>query len=346
MLLNATKKRRGNSGNIFFCKKCDVECSNKYNYDRHLESVSHATKNEENEEDTEEFFYFCKKCDYSCSNKKNFERHLATRKHKCYINATKNEENEEEEEEILRCGLCHKTFKHASSMYRHKKTCTTKHPVEKETEIECLTNLVLEVVRQNNEFQKNVFDMMQSSQTITTQNIHNTNTQNSYNKFNLNFFLNETCKDAMNISEFVEYVKISMEDIEKVGSLGYVEGISNIILQNLRQLDVCKRPIHCTDAKREVIHVKDTNAWQRESEEKPVLTDAIKHIAHKNVLMIRDWKQANPDYRDSECKKNDVYMRIVHESMGACDKVEDQKNYQKIILKIACETALNDKVTP
>ena len=152
--------------------------------------------------------------------------------------------------------------------------------------------------------------------------------------------MNETCKDAMNISEFVESVKISLTDIEKVGSQGYVEGISNIILQNLSELDVCKRPIHCTDAKREVIHIKEKNTWQRESEEKPVLTDAIKHIAHKNVLSIRDWKEANPDYRDSECKKNDVYMRIVNKSMGACDKVEDAKNYRRIIQKIAKETMI------
>jgi hypothetical protein len=144
----------------------------------------------------------------------------------------------------------------------------------------------------------------------------------------------------MNISEFVDSVKISLTDIENVGSLGYVEGISKIILQNLNQLEVCKRPIHCTDAKREIIHIKENNVWEKENDDKSKLVNTIKHIAHKNVLQIRDWKAANPDYRDSECKKNDIYMRIVNESMGACDKEEDAKNYSRIIQKIAKETTI------
>ena len=267
-----------------------------------------------------------------------------------------------ENAETYACIQCTKCFTTRSGLWKHKQYggCARKEikdnsfavPEPKknmvENEEDEWKDLILDVVKQNSELTKHLLDMSKQQQQQTQpQNSYNNNTfqQNSNNQnhthFNMQVFLNETCKDAINIGEFVDSVKISLQDIERVGSLGYVEGISQIILRNLKQLDVCKRPIHCSDVKREIIHIKaKNNVWERESDIKPLLVDTIKHIAHKNVLQIRDWKAANPDYRDSECKKNDIYMRIVNESMGACDKEEDAKNYSRIIQKIAKETTI------
>ena len=303
--------------------------------------------------------FCCESCDYNTCNKKDYQKHLQTKKHKmgenqCLAILDCQKSPYELSSKLFDCE-CGKSYTSYSGLWRHKRKCACTNENQthfsSQQEEESISNdLVVELIKQNKEFQhiiveqsKHIMHMAHHS----TTNSHNTNIQdtnininnnNSHNKFNLNVFLNETCKDAMNINEFVDSVKISLKDIENVGSLGYVEGISKIILNNLNQLEVTKRPIHCSDAKREIIHIKENNVWEREGETKPKLTNTIKHIAHKNVLSLRDWKAANPDYRDSECKKNDVYMRIVNESMGACDKELDEKNYQRIIHNIAKET--------
>jgi len=132
-----------------------------------------------------------------------------------------------------------------------------------------------------------------------------------------------------------------MEDIEQVGATGFVEGISRIFLKGLKQLDVCKRPIHCTDLKREVMHVKENNVWEKENDNKAKIIEAIKTIADKNIKTIPEWKLVNPDCRDSASKKSDQYLQIVGQALGACNKEKDQENYEKIIKRVAKEVMID-----
>jgi hypothetical protein len=290
--------------------------------------------------------YVCEACEFITGNKYNYQQHCLTSKHHELTLSGLGQHMKEvcAPMRTYRC-VCDKTFNDRAGLFRHKKKCG-----EKKEDYDLLVPLVMDVMKKNNELSSELLKQNQELQRQMLEickngiNCHNVNTINSNNKFNLNMFLNETCKDALNISEFVDSVKISLSDIENVGSLGYVEGISKIIIKNLRELDITKRPIHCTDFKREIIHIKDNNEWEREDEDKTKIINSIKTIAHKNILSLSDWKEANPDYKVSDCKKSDVYMKIVNESMGACDKMEDEKNYNKIIQKIAKETTIKRDV--
>jgi hypothetical protein len=177
----------------------------------------------------------------------------------------------------------------------------------------------------------------------TNNNSHNTtNTNtNSHNKtFNLNFFLNETCKNAMNISEFVSSIKVNLEDLEYTGRQGYIQGISNIILNNLQKLEQHERPLHCNDLKREVLYIKDNDKWEKETEQKPILTKAIKTIANENIKQIKHWREKYPDCTNADSKKNNMYLKIVSNSMNGLTKEEGDKNINKIISNIVKEVVI------
>jgi hypothetical protein len=179
---------------------------------------------------------------------------------------------------------------------------------------------------------------MASQSNITNNNSHNTNTTNTTNidkNFNLNFFLNETCKNAMNITDFVSSIQMNFDDLEHTGRTGYIEGISNIILKNLNKLENNMRPLHCSDFKREVLYIKDNNEWTKETENKPILTNAIKIIANENIKQITKWRDNYPDCTKSDSKKNDLYLKIVSNSMNGLTKEESEKNINRIISNVA-----------
>jgi hypothetical protein len=175
--------------------------------------------------------------------------------------------------------------------------------------------------------------------------INNTNGNfNSNNKtFNLNVFLNENCKDAMNIMDFVDSLKLQLSDLENVGRLGYVEGISNIIVKNLKALDVHKRPVHCSDSKREVMYVKDEDKWEKENEERKKLKKVIKKIADKNARLLPIFKKEHPDYNKASSKYSDQYNKIIVESMGGSGDNDEEKE-DKIIRKIAKEVVIDKSI--
>ena len=211
--------------------------------------------------------FICEKCDYICCKKGDFNKHLHSIKH----NTTNTTNIQQEFSYSCECG---KGYNHRASLYNHKKTCTLKNNstietdnIDNSVDHSDKDQLILMLIKQNSELIKETSDfksmMMKVLENGTTQNSHNTTTNtNSHNKaFNLNFFLNETCKDAMNITDFVESIKLQLSDLEKVGELGYVEGISNIIVKNLKDLDVTQRPVHCTDKKRETMYIKDEDKW-------------------------------------------------------------------------------------
>ena len=288
----------------------------------------------------------CKICDYICYKKQHYNQHLLTNKHK------KNEINWVDKKivkNIFDCD-CGKKYKDRTGLWKHKKTCNlVKNPnisiVNNNNDITFLTNLVLEVVKNNSELQKQNQELQIQMLEVIKNGTNNTTTNSNNNitnkTFNLQFFLNEECKDALNISEFVSSIKMDLDDLEKTGLLGYVEGISNIINKNLNELDQTRRPIHCSDVKREVLYIKNDDQWIKENSSKPVLTKAIKQVAHENIRQISEWRKKHPDCTDPDSKKNDLYLNIVSNAMSGSTSEEQLKNYEKIITNVAKEVIID-----
>ena len=280
--------------------------------------------------------FFCEKCNYYCSKQSEFNKHNLTNKHK-------NLQNPTTDKKIYPC-KCGKVYKHSSTLYAHKKKCTFK---EKEFEENNQTNEIHELkefmkylMKENSELKTMMMKVMENG-TTNNNNSHNY----SHNKtFNLQFFLNETCKDAMNIMDFVDSIKLQLSDLENVGKLGYVEGISNIIVKNLNDLDVTERPIHCTDKKRETLYIKDEDKWEKEDEEKKKIKKVIKNVANKNIRLLQKFKEVHPDCGKSASKFSDQYNKIIIEAMGGSGD-NDLEKEDKIIQKITKTVTIDkDKV--
>jgi hypothetical protein len=286
--------------------------------------------------------YHCEMCDYLCSKKYNWDKHVMTSRHIKEVGGNNLEIKsgkkwqKVQSTKLFICEKCNKEFQTSSGLWKHKQKCknTTSTNNNSETDDDDVENiitdkkLILMLINQNKE-------LMEIVKNGTNNTINNNNNINSHNKtFNLQVFLNETCKDAMNINDFVESVKLQVSDLENVGKVGYIEGISNIIIKNLNALDVTKRPVHCTDKKREVIYVKDENTWEKEDEANKKLRKAIRKIAHKNICMFKAFREKYPDCDDYDSKRNSQYNIIVYEAMGGKGDNDYEKD-TKIIKKIA-----------
>jgi hypothetical protein len=292
--------------------------------------------------------YNCVICDYHTSRKSQYDRHITTVKHQNNENASKMlVQASKKVQKTFICNNCGNEYKHDSSYYKHKKKCEIKQPenitmnVEEEPPVEnnqYSTDLIMELLKQNQEFKELILEQnKQMLEMSKDRNVTNNNniTQNN-NKFNLNVFLNETCKDALNLSDFLESLILTLTDFENFGPLGYCGGISNILVKGLNKLDISKRPIHCSDLKREVIHVKNNNTWHKD-DDKEQMIKAIKAIEHKNVKQMSLWAKANPEYKDPNHKKSDLYTKLIDQSLCDTDKEKAMKNYNKIIRTIAKE---------
>ena len=301
--------------------------------------------------------FTCKKCNYFTSRYSHYQRHILTKKHLAtFIN--KKSVKQSTDICILKrnyiCELCEKKYTERSGLWRHKQICI-KIPINKEvnnlepdmptnvnndvTDIKKLTELVMNVVKQNNELTKQIIEMS-AKPTTTNNNTTNNNTTN--NNFNLQFFLNETCKDAINISDFISQLHVGIKDLEETGRPGYAEGISKIFINGLKQLEINQRPVHCSDAKRETIYIKDENQWGKDNEEKTKLTNAIRKVAHKNIEQISVWTEKHPEYMENNSKYNEKYMKLLYESMPGSTKEESDKNYKKIARNIT-KTSIIEK---
>jgi hypothetical protein len=279
--------------------------------------------------------YYCQWCDFKCFQKCDWDRHIVRPKH--LFNKDGSNLEVKKLEKNFFCD-CNKKFKTSSGLWKHKQKCSY-------TDIQSIDGinikdkdaLVLHLLKQNSDLQNKIIDMASKSNiTNNNNNTNNTNTTNIDNKtFNLQFFLNETCKDAMNITDFVSSIKLSLEDLENTGRQGYIQGISNIIIKNLNNLEQQLRPLHCSDFKREVLYIKDNNEWTKDSENKPILTKAIKTIANENIKQINKWVHHHPDCVKSDSNKNDLYLKIVSNSMNGLTKEEGDKNINKIISNVA-----------
>ena len=205
--------------------------------------------------------------------------------------------------------------------------------------------LIQYLLKENSEFKQLMLEQnKQMIQLAKNSGHHNNNTTNNNQQFNLNFYLNETCKNAMNIMDFVSQLNVSIKDLEDTGRLGYVNGISKIFINGLKQMNVNDRPIHCSDLKRETLYIKDNNEWNKDSDDKAILTNAIKHVANKNMKQIPEWTKLHPDFKDSRSKENDRYLKIVSESMSGTTDEESKKNYTKIVKNIVKETVIDKSV--
>jgi len=280
-------------------------------------------------------YFCCDSCDYTASRKSQYDRHVLTSKHIYNTQILQNTTFLVPKVPGFICNICNKIYKHHSSLYNHKKKCMNHSTILDDNNhiknTDDKDDLISYLIKENKDFKNLILEIVKKD---TYNNTTNNNT-NSHNKtFNLQFFLNETCKDAMNIMEFVDSIKLQLSDLENVGQVGYVEGISNIIVKNLKALDINKRPVHCTDKKREVMYVKDENKWEKENDDKKKIRKMIKYIASKNQRMLPKFKEAHPDCNKSISRFSDKYNKILVESMGGSGD-NDLEKEDKIIRNIA-----------
>ena len=247
---------------------------------------------------------------------------------------------------------CGNEYKHHASYYRHKRTCvitpkiscpSTDGDEENTDDNPSNSDLVMMLVKQNQEFKDLIVtqnnQIIELSKNTGMNNCHNTS--NSHNKtFNLSFFLNETCKDAMNITDFVNSLKVSLHDLENVGQLGYAEGISRMFVKGLNDLDITRRPIHCSDAKREILHIKDQDKWEKDTTNQDKLKQVIKDLSNKNIMLMDNWRKENPGCTEYDHRKNNLYLRMMVETMGPTDESSTRRDFSKIIRAVAKNTIL------
>ena len=303
------------------------------------------TSSDKNEGKRGTLMFTCSLCDYKCSRKDNFERHQMTPKHQ--------KMTKDDNYEVFECVHCNKKYKYRQGLSSHKKKCemiaddpplcTTNNNVNNIS-----SELIIEIIKQNQEFKtllveqnKSIIELSKNSSITNNTN----NTVNSHNKtFNLQIFLNDTCKNAMNLTDFVSSLQIDLKDLEKVGELGFVNGLSTLIINGLNNLEECERPVHCSDLKRESMYVKEDNKWEKEDSENTKMKRALKQIAHKNIKMLPVWKTKNPDCKRSESHLSDKYSHMVIEAMGGSGD-NDEEKANKIIRKIAKEVTIKKQST-
>ena len=346
----------------FYCEKCDVKYSNEKLFNAHINSNKHkmdilSTIQHENPKNPHTIR--CEYCHYNTSSKKDFKKHILTKKHKYneynqVIVKTSSPHN-------MVC-VCGKTYNHRASLFNHKKTCVMVTGNGKVSDkvvddigentiindnivigdkINITTDMFMKLLNDNQDMIKIIKEQQTQLNTILPKigNVTNNNltTNNMNNHFNLNFFLNEKCKDALNISEFIESLKITLEDLQYSRLNGLVDGISNVMIRGLRELDIYKRPIHCTDVKRDTMYIKDDEKWEKDSNNIK-MKDTIVKIANKERNAIGEWVDLNPDWFDTEAKQME-YLTLINK---ICEPIEnDVKNEKKIIKTISREIVLD-----
>ena len=246
---------------------------------------------------------------------------------------------------------CGKVYSNNSGLWKHKKKCNIQFENNdiykqqfQQQQLQQQQQLVEYLLKENSEFKQLMLEqnkhMMELAQKSGNNNTINNNCGNNNKTFNLQVFLNETCKDAINMSDFVNQLQISLSDLEETGRIGYAEGISKVFIKNLNDINYTDRPIHCNDLKRETFYIKDNNQWTKDNEQKSGLTKAIKQVAHKNIKQISEWQKLHPDFSDPDSKQNDKYMKIVLNSMSGSTEEEQKNNINKIIRNVTKEVII------
>jgi hypothetical protein len=303
--------------------------------------------------------FYCKECDITCSRESEWSRHIGTRKHVARFNSANDGTAggaavaaTEGVAHDWSCSTCAKTYLTKAGLWKHQKTCEEKKDGGKVVQFLMRDNhelkaMMIEMMKSNHELHIQMLELCkQSSSTSavahmaagsgTTITANHTNT-NSHNKtFNMQVFLNEHCKDAMNLSEFVDSIQLNLDDLESVGKAGFVEGIANIIVGKLRATDVHMRPIHCSDAKREVMYIKENNKWAKEGPNNENMRKFVQFIERKNIKLLGEYQQKYPESQDYESPRNDHYL---HLSLTAT--CATQEHLDKVISRIAKEVLID-----
>ena len=314
--------------------------------------------------------YFCEKCNFICSKQSNFNHHLQTKKHNTYTNTYINLAKPN-----MHSCVCGNSYKHRQSLHTHKKLCMASNSSEQNKEPSYVpqtqqvdVSLVIELLKQNQEFKelmieqtKQLSDQQYNTQAFFEQQqqqnnklleavkdgklgnttIHNT----TNNKFNLNFFLNETCKDAITMSDFINSIEVTMEDFIQTGNIGFVDGISKVMVERIKVMDLHTRPMHCTDLKRETLYIKNDEKWEKEDSDKTILRKAVKNIANKNYNQLNNWyNNRKPEVEMIGSEECENYFKYYKAALGGYDKEEDKKFEEKIIKNVLKEVLL-DKVS-
>jgi hypothetical protein len=361
----------------FYCEHCYYSTSNKFDYSKHINTLKHNTTvqkaslaiNGNSKNVSLVVAYNCDICNFYSKNKTNYDKHLLSEKHKRNVNGEPNEKKHI-------CSQCNKEYLNYNALWKHKKCCipvnTEREPTELQnvfTPSNCIsqpsfspTDLFLEVLKESKELQQVLIEQNKELQNklLEQQNVvieqnnkiielaskQGSNTINSHNKtnnFNLQFFLNETCKDAMNIADFVNSLQLTTDDFETTGKLGFIDGISRIFIKELKKLDTEKLPIHCTDFKRETVYIKDNDIWEKENDEKKRVKWAIDKIAKLNYNQIQQWQEKFPECRENNTPANEYFFRLVKVALGGYGKEEQDKFSEKIMRNVLKEVVLDKK---
>ena len=313
-----------------------------------------ATEFSENSENNCNIFY-CKLCDYKCFKKQFWVQHIKTQKHKMASGNAVDKNGNILETTCKHICVCGKHYEDRSGLWKHKKNCNFKNSdsnIDTElnnsyTELNSNDNndeLIQYLINENKEFKNLILEVCKNIQGINNINNMNNNNNNvthtnSHNKsFNLQIFLNETCKDAMNMSEFIESMKLQLSDLESVGKLGFVDGISNIIIKNLEALDIQKRPVHCSDSKRETMYIKEHDKWEKDDSELKQMKELVRTVRDRNITLIATWRDLYPECVKSNSRKTSQFNQICMEAFGGetgGEKGTKQEKEDKIISRIA-----------
>ncbi len=304
--------------------------------------------------------FFCEVCDYKCSKQSEYNKHILTAKHQKITNGNKKSPKNLH----CICKFCNKTFKYRSGLSRHNKTCNGEKNSLTKTDNTDSTDLtdnidsmndevsksdIIEILKQNQEFKELLTEQQSEIQDLHKQIIdsvkQNGNTLNqtinNNQKFNLNFFLNEQCKDAINMSDFIENIELDIEDLTETGRLGYVGGISRILINKLQELDIYKRPLHCTDVKRETLYIKDNDEWCKENNSKEKFSTIIGQVANKNCRNIQKWTEENPGYEIFDSPENMEYINLTQAALGGLGEQESRQFKDKILRSVIKEVMVN-----
>jgi len=303
--------------------------------------------------------FVCEKCDFKCSKPSYWARHQSTLKHQTL---TIEHDSRTKKSQFV-CENCNKPYKSRVGLWKHIKQCTAiienipnkgtkeynnNNIIEDKNIINLLIkensdfkNIILDLVKSNGDLQKQLVDVCKHNVSNNTINSNNNN-----KTFNLHFFLNETCKDAMNISDFINTFDLQLSDLESVGKLGYVEGITRLMVTKLKDMDIHKRPMHCSDSKRETLYVKDEDRWEKENARNERIRKAIKQVSYKNMNLLQKWSETYPESKKSESSYNDIYMKLITQVMGTGGNHTSgydttiEENEDRIIKKIAKEIVI------
>lgn len=293
--------------------------------------------------------YYCKHCKFTSKNKTDFSRHEKTAKHIAQINSISTETiTAAATATSYCCQQCNKEYKNRSGLWKHAQQCEvsvkSEPPMQIESQISPANTMVSNemimcLIQQNKELQTTLIELAKEARTVN----NTSNTTN--NQFNLNVFLNEECKHALNIQEFIDSIKVTLEDFMETGRLGYMQGITRILVDAVHKLDVKLRPFHCTDIKRETLYIKDKDTWEKANAEKTKLRNAITQVARKNLSMLSVWQAQNPDFVKINTPECEEFIRLSLGVVGSQYLEEQYKTEDRIVKNILREIVIDKKVS-